>query len=395
MLVNSNHQLPEPDEQARAQSRELEQRIRDEITAGNGSIGFARFMEMALYAPGLGYYSSATEKFGAQGDFVTAPEISSLFAACLARQLAEVLGHVTDGTVLEVGGGSGVLAVQLLEQLEQLDALPEEYLLLEVSAHLRERQRQKIEARVPHLLDRVRWLEAWPEGGFRGVVIANELLDAMPVQCFRIQDAEIFERRVLTEESGFDWSVQKADAEFSEQVMKLMKLMPELPPGTYDSEFNPWLSPWIAGLADMMEQGVVLLVDYGYSRAEYYHPDRTQGTLICHYRHRVHDAPFFLPGLQDITASVDFTAVAEAAVEHDLQVAGYTHQAAFLFGNDLQGIYDSLDHEDVKQRAQLAQEIRQLTMPGEMGERFKVIALARDYDKPLRGFAWQDLRAQL
>jgi SAM-dependent MidA family methyltransferase len=224
------------------------------------------------------------------------------------------------------------------------------------------------------------------------VVIANEVLDAMPVQCFRIQGGEILERRVTNAEKGFDWSVQKADAELSDQVMKLM---PELPAGTYDSELNPWLSPWVAGLAEMLDQGVVLLVDYGYTRTEYYHPDRTQGTLICHYLHRVHDAPFFLPGLQDISASVDFTAVADTAVDHGLQVAGYTHQAAFLFGNDLQAIYDSLDHEDVKQRTQLAQEIRQLTLPGEMGERFKVIALTRDYDKPLRGFAWRDLRVHL
>ncbi|MDX1335593.1 MAG: class I SAM-dependent methyltransferase, partial [Gammaproteobacteria bacterium] len=304
-----------------------------------------------------------------------------------------VLSALPGGKVLEIGGGSGVLAAHLLLMLEQKQCLPEEYLLLELSASLQSRQRQTIERMAPHLLDRVRWLDALPDQGFRGVVIANEVIDAMPVQCFRIREGKVCERRVGLDDNGFTWLEEPADSDLVHQVKKLF---PEgLPSGAYDSEWNPWLSPWVAALSEMLEQGVVLLVDYGYARSEYYHPERTQGTLICHYRHRVHDAPFYLPGLQDITASVDFTAVAEAAVEHGLQVSGYTHQAAFLFGNDLQGEYEQLDTDDSKERAKLAHEIRQLTLPGEMGERFKVMALSKKYDQSLRGFAWQDLRAVL
>lgn len=393
MLVNSNNQLPEPDEAALAQSHELVKRIRDEIVNEQGSIGFQQFMQMALYEPGLGYYSSSSQKFGAQGDFVTAPELSSLFTACLSNQVIEVLDALSDGSILEIGGGSGVLAAHMLLMLEQKRCLPEEYLLLELSAPLQARQRETIERLAPHLLDRVRWIDSLPEQGFRGVVIANEVLDAMPVQCFRIQNEQVFDRHVGLDEKGFTWLEESADSDLERQVKKLF---PEgLPAGTYDSEWNPWLSPWIAALSEMLEQGVVLLVDYGYSRSEYYHPERVQGTLICHYRHRVHDAPFYLPGLQDITASVDFTSVAEAAVEHGLQVSGYTHQAAFLFGNDLQGEYERLDTDDSRERAKLAHEIRQLTLPGEMGERFKVMALSKQYDQSLRGFAWQDSRAVL
>ncbi len=393
MLVNSNNQLPEPDEAALAQSHELVQRIRDQILSQQGSIGFQQFMQMALYEPGLGYYGSTSQKFGAQGDFVTAPELSSLFVACLSNQVLEVLDALSGGSVLEIGGGSGVLAAHMLLMLEQKGCLPENYLLLELSASLRARQKETIDRLAPHLQDRVHWLESLPEPGFKGVVIANEVLDAMPVQCFRIQNDQVFDRRVGLDGEGFTWLAESADSALEHQVKKLF---PEgMPSGTYDSEWNSWLSPWIAAQAEMLEQGVVLLVDYGYARAEYYHPERVQGTLICHYRHRVHDAPFYLPGLQDITASVDFTAVAEAAVEHDLRVSGYTHQAAFLFGNDLQGEYERLDTDDSRERAKLAHEIRQLTLPGEMGERFKVIALSKKYDQSLRGFAWQDLRAVL
>ena len=392
MDVNLNTQLPAPDPFSLEQSEKLSRRIREEILAEGGSIGFQRYMELALYEPGLGYYSSAKEKFGASGDFVTAPELSVLFGRCLAVQVSEVLAQMKGGDVLEPGGGTGKLAATILADLEAIGHLPEHYYLIELSGFLRQRQQETLERYVPHLMDRVQWLDHWPDSGFKGVVLANEVLDAMPVQCFTLAEGEIFERRVTDTENSFAWQDTPSDEGLKEQVRDLM---PEPVTGIYHSEWNPWLRPWLAGLAQVLEQGVALFIDYGYERAEYYHAGRREGTLICHYRHHVHDDPFFLPGLQDITASVDFTLLAEAAVDHGLQVSGYTHQAAFLFGNGLQEVYEGLSLDSVQDRVRLAHEIRQLTLPGEMGERFRVMALSRDYDQPLRGFAWQDHRARL
>jgi SAM-dependent MidA family methyltransferase len=393
MDVNLNTPLPPPDPSALAQSEALSKRIREEIHEEGGTIGFQRYMERVLYEPGLGYYSSALEKFGAAGDFITAPEISPLFGRCMAVQVGEILAQIEGGDILELGGGTGKLAATILADLEASDHLPEHYYLIELSAFLRQRQEETLMSHVPHLMDRVQWLDRWPDSGFRGVVLANEVLDAMPVQCFTLSEGEVFERRVTTTESGFAWQDAPAAQSLSEQVRYLI---PEPVTGVYHSEWNPWLKPWLAGLAQMMELGVVLFVDYGYERAGYYHPGRREGTLICHYRHHVHDDPFFLPGLQDITASVDFTLLAEAAADHGLQVSGYTHQSAFLFGNGLQEIYEGLSDQDgLQDRVRLAHEIRQLTLPGEMGERFRVMALSNGYDLPLRGFSWQDHRARL
>jgi SAM-dependent MidA family methyltransferase len=392
MDVNLNTQLPAPDSFSLEQSEKLSRRIREEIVEEGGSIGFQRYMELALYEPGLGYYSSAKEKFGASGDFVTAPELSPLFGRCLAVQVGEVLAQMKEGAILEIGGGTGKLAAAVLAALEASGQLPDHYYLLELSGFLRQRQQETLEHLVPHLIDRVQWLDHWPGSGFRGVVLANEVLDAMPVQCFTLAEGEVFERRVTFTENRFAWLDEPADEVLKEQARYLV---PEPATGPYHSEWNPWLRPWLAGLAHVLEQGVALFIDYGYERAEYYHAGRREGTLICHYRHYVHDDPFFLPGLQDITASVDFTLLAEAAVDCGLQVSGYTHQAAFLFGNGLQEIYEDLSHDSVQDRVRLAHEIRQLTLPGEMGERFRVMALSRDYDHSLRGFAWQDHRARL
>jgi len=392
MDVNLNNNLPQPDPQALEQTEALSQLIREEIIQEGGSISFQRYMERALYEPGLGYYSSGLEKFGEAGDFVTAPEISPLFSRCVAAQASEVLSQIDQGDILEIGGGTGALAAQVLLELEARGQLPVRYYLLELSGFLRQRQRETLGRLAPQLVERVEWLERWPQSGFRGVILANEVLDAMPVQCFTVADQEIYERRVGVSDQGFCWINEPADPVLKEAVKQRI---PESLKDTYHSEWNPWLGPWLAGLAQILEQGVALFIDYGYERREYYHPDRRDGTLICHYRHRVHEDPFFLPGLQDITASVDFTHLAEAAVDHDLQVAGYTHQAAFLFGNGLQEIYERIAQDHIEDRVRLAQEIRQLTLPGEMGERFRIMALTADYDQPLRGFAWRDMRERL
>jgi SAM-dependent MidA family methyltransferase len=383
-------QLPAPDADAQAHSEKLIHLIAGEIANAGGRIGFERYMELALFAPGLGYYSAGARKFGAQGDFVTAPEISSLFSRALAHQIAEVLGNINNGNVLEVGGGSGVMAADMLAELERLDALPERYLLLELSADLQARQRETLSERVPHLLERVTWLTKLPAPGFRGVVVANELLDALPVCCFELTENGVRQRDVSFVGGRFQW----AEGEAETLPAHLSGIFAELPVG-YVSEINHAASAWVQSIAAMLEDGVVLLIDYGYAAAEYYHPQRNGGTLMCHYRHRAHDDPFVYPGLQDITAHVDFTAIAEAAVESGLTVPGYTSQACFLLGNGITELAEQFDELNQQQQIMQAQQIRTLTLPGEMGERFKVIALAQNYERPLQGFALQDLRHQL
>jgi SAM-dependent MidA family methyltransferase len=391
-------QLPVPDAEAQAHSEKLIALITNEIAAAGGRISFARYMELALFAPGLGYYSAGASKFGEQGDFVTAPEISPLFSRALAWQVAEVLSVIDDGEVLEVGGGTGIMAAEMLAELERLDALPARYAILELSADLQARQRQTISERVPHLLERVHWLTALPEPGFRGVVVANELLDALPVQCFCMTEDGLRERFVSFEAGRFQWVTAEADTLTSQLPPSLLEQLTALPVG-YQSELNLAANAWVEAIAEMLGAGVVLLIDYGFPRHEYYHPQRNRGTLMCHYRHRAHEDPFVYPGLQDITAHVDFTSIAEAAVSAGLDVRGYNTQGFFLLGCGLaelaQPFDDALGEQNERQQILQAQQIRTLTLPAEMGERFKVIALARDYENPLRGFTMQDLRHQL
>ncbi len=392
-LAEARSQLPAPDAIAQAHSEKLITVIVDEITTAGGQISFARYMELALFAPGLGYYSAGARKFGEQGDFVTAPEISPLFSRALAQQLAEVL-HTFGGTgeVLEVGGGSGVMAADMLTELETLDALPAQYLILELSADLQERQREMLAQRIPHLLERVCWLNKLPAPGFRGVVVANELLDALPVHCFVTREKGLQERCVSFAGGRFQW----ADNTSGELPIPghLAKIIAELPLG-YTSEINLAATGWVQSIASLLDAGVVLLIDYGYSAAGYYHPRRDGGTLMCHYRHRAHDDPFVYPGLQDITAHVDFTAIAEAALSAGLDVRGYNTQSFFLLGNGISELAHPVERLNEQQQILQAQQMRTLTLPAEMGERFKVIALARHYHQPLRGFAMQDLRHQL
>lgn len=382
--------LPQPDLEAQAHSEKLIALIRDEIAANGGHISFARYMELALFAPGLGYYAAGSRKFGQQGDFVTAPEISALFSRSLARQAAAVLAHLADGEILEVGGGSGVMAADILAELEAVDALPARYSILELSAELQQRQRDTLAARVPHLLSRVHWLTALPAAGFRGVVLANELLDALPVQCFCVEPDGVRERGVTWDGQRFQWqTVAPGSAALTEA---LTAVAAGLPAG-YCSEVNLAAGAWVSSIAALLERGVVLLIDYGFPRHEYYHPQRSTGTLMCHYRHRAHDDPFVYPGLQDITTHVDFTAIAEAAHAASLQVCGYNTQGLFLLANGITELAEQADNE--RQRIQRVQQLRTLTMPTEMGEQFKVMALCRDFQQPLQGFALQDLRHQL
>lgn len=350
-------------------------------------------MQMALYEPGLGYYSAGAEKLGEHGDFVTAPEVSPLFSASLANQCAAVLEELGGGDIMEFGGGSGVMAADMLNTLGETGALPGRYAILEVSGDLRERQRKRVASRAPDHVQRTTWLDSLPGPGFRGVVVANEVLDAMPVHCFRWGKTGIGERRVGIEEGLPAWRIANADPALHDFVEQIAESLGNPWDEGYDSEVNTALGHWLGALYRVIDTGVVLLIDYGYPRAEYYHPQRRMGTLICHYRHRAHEDPFFLPGLQDISANVDFSAVADAAVAAGFRIQGFTTQAQFLLGAGIAGFVERAG--DDLERLRYAQQIKQLTLPGEMGDRFHVMALSKGVAGCISGFSLRDFRKRL
>lgn len=382
-----------PDAAAAAHSRRLADLIRTEAADRGGLLPFDRFMELALYAPGLGYYVAGARKLGRLGDFVTAPELSPLFGRCVAKQCREVLAVSGGGDILEFGAGSGALAGEVLSALAAEGCLPGRYLILELSPDLRQRQQVLLAERAPDLLARVHWLDGLP-AGFKGCVLANEVLDAMPVHRFRIgadgRPLELFARPV-----GDGWEeigAEPVSPGLAEAVCVLQNGGLALDPG-YESEINLRLGPWIEALAGSLERGLVLLIDYGYPRSEYYLTDRRGGTLMCHYRHRAHTDPYLYPGLQDITAHVDFTAVAKEARMAGLQLAGYATQAHFLIGCGLDRLLaqaaQGADAMDLMLGA------KQLILPSAMGERFQVLGLEKGLDMGWAGFSFRDLRGRL
>ena len=383
--------LPAPSPEASAHSLTLVAAIASEIGAGGGWISFARFMEMALYQPGLGYYSAGARKFGAAGDFVTAPEMTAYFGRALARQVAQVMAAAAPH-VLEVGAGSGRLAADLLLELERLGALPESYDILDLSADLRERQQATLAATAPHLLARVRWLDRLPEV-YTGVVVANELLDAMPAHVVAWREDGIFERGVgLDDSGGFTWNERPASGALLAAAGEIGRQC-HLPPG-YESEISLAARAWAGEWGHRLQRGALLLIDYGFPRREFYHQQRGRGTLMCHYRHHSHPDPFYLPALQDVTVHVDFTAIIAAADVAGLDLLGYTSQGQFLLNC---GILDLLAAEpaDTTDYIRAAGAINKLLMPHEMGELFKVIAIGRGIDQPLCGFVSGDQSRRL
>jgi SAM-dependent MidA family methyltransferase len=373
-------------------------------------------MELALYAPGFGYYSAGSVKIGAGGDFVTAPEVSDLFSRCVARQCADVLAE-TGGEILELGAGTGRMAATILQSLAAFGVLPDRYAILEVSADLADRQRTRIQQLPAELRDRVVWLDRLPETPIRGVLLANEVLDALPFKRFVVSGGSVRELGVGLEGGSFVWREKPigspADASAPEHsapqhrapkhraadalVAAGNALIGELPfplPDGYISEICLRVEPWIASVGQCLEQGMLLLFDYGLPRAHYYHPQRTDGTLRCYFKQRAHDDPFTNIAVQDITAWVDFTRVGEAALNADLEVAGFVTQAAFLLGTGIEAL-TAEPTGNVADRTRLAGEARRLLLPGEMGESFKAMALCRSLQQPLRGFAHQDLRRSL
>lgn len=373
--------LPAPSEDALAHSRRLRDHLWERIAAAGGWISFAEFMATALYAPGLGYYAAGARKFGAAGDFVTAPEMTPLFGRALAAQATQVMA-ASAPAILEVGAGSGRLAADLLLALAARDTLPERYAILDLSADLRERQRQTLAASCPALLPRVEWLDRLPER-FAGLVLGNELLDAMPVHLLVWQGGEALEQGVRREGEGFAWANRPLPACLTAAAGALERDF--APRDGYLAEVGLAAQAWAAAWGGILESGTVLLVDYGFPRREFYHPQRGGGTLMCHYRHHAHGDPFWLPGLQDITAHVEFTAVAAAAHGAGLELQGYTSQGQFLLNC---GILDQLACLPATSADYIrgAGAVNKLILPHEMGELFKVIAFGRGDGPGLLGF---------
>ncbi len=411
--------LPQPSPEAQAHSNQLREFIRRDIALQGGWIPFSRFMELALYAPGLGYYTAGARKLGAAGDFVTAPEISPLFGRTLARQLADIMAQSVP-QVMELGAGSGKLAADVLGELERLDCLPERYDILDVSADLRARQQALLQERLPHLFNRVHWLGALPEK-ISGAVIANEVLDALPVHLVHwrstgtrpsptsgrgtggegahfsapplpptpLPEGErgqvLFERGVASDGTSVVWQERLLENPELLQIAQEISV-----PDDYLSEISLAVRGLIGSLCERLQQGVLLFIDYGFGAGEYYHPQRSSGTLMCHYRHHAHDDPFFLVGLQDITAHVDFTAVAESAIASGVHLLGYTTQAHFLINCGITDLLAENDPEKLRDYLPLSAQLQKLTSPAEMGELFKMIALGKGVNGMLRGFASGD-----
>ena len=385
--------FPCPTPRASDRSARLQALIRRELDEAGGTLSFARYMELCLYAPGLGYYRSDEPLFGPAGDFVTAPEISTRFGACLARPVSQLLAQLGVADLLEAGAGTGRMAADLLGALERDGAAPRSYQILEPSGELRARQAQTLtEAAVT---TPVEWLDDLPPNGFRGVVVANEVLDAMPAYRF-VQSGDTFqEARVERQGERFGWRLGPIESPGLETALAHQKATLEQPlDDGYVSELSLLAPGWIGELGLRLERGGLLLIDYGHARRERLHRDRRHGTLACHYRHRLHDDPFLLPGLQDLSTHVDFSAIAEAAVHRQLEVSGYTTQANFLLSAGLLESGADLDPA-TESYMRFAQEVRRLTLPGEMGELVKVMLLTRACTGPFVGFEGRDLRGRL
>ncbi len=380
MTFSADPILPPPSPEAVAHSRLVAARIAAVIADEGDWIPFSRYMELALYAPKLGYYAAGSRKFGAQGDFITAPEISPMFAKCLSLQARQVLRQ-TGGHILELGPGSGALAADLYGELKAQGAAPTKYLMLEVSPDLRDRQRKLISERFPQDFDRFTWLEQLPEK-IRGFVIANEVLDVVPFSLVHRTGGEILERGVIVSNAGFAWDDEPIpDGELKRRAAAVIPL------GDYDylTEIGLAAEALVRTIATRLEAGVALFIDYGFPDREYYHPQRSMGTLRCHYRHRFHGDPFFMPGLQDITAHVDFSAMARAAEQGDAELFGFTTQAYFLISCGLAVLVSEGDPNMTLSRLKATSAVHRLISPSEMGELFKVLAFGKGFEGPLIG----------
>ena len=386
--------LPTPTGPALQHSYAVQEMICMEITTAGGWIPFLRYMELAIYAPGMGYYCGGTAKFGNDGDFVTAPEISSLFGRTIARQVLQVFEVLGDdnSNILEFGAGSGKLALDLLLELENLGRLPKHYYILEISGELHKRQKELFEKSAPQFLSRIVWLENLPNK-FKGLILTNEVLDAMPVHLVIWRGDNLFERGVTWNGRAFEWSDRILKNE--ELVEVARKLSSQINSegnnfGDYISEISLSTRGFMRSLAGILQQGAIVMIDYGFGCNEYYHPQRNRGTLMCHYRHHAHDNPFYFPGLQDITSHVDFSAIADTATKSGLELLGYTSQAQFLINCGITEIISQTPAKNTSDYLPMVNQLQKLVSPAEMGELFKVIAFGKDIQQSLVGFASGD-----
>ncbi len=373
----------------------LSQHIQHLITQQAGQISFHDFMQAALYTPELGYYMNTKPKLGIAGDFITAPEISPLFGQCLAAQIRDILPHLTHPVIIEFGAGSGKLAATLLASLAELDCLPDAYYIVEVSGYFKALQHQYLRQTCPQWLPKIHWVTTLPEN-CEGVVIANEVLDAMPIHIWQLHAHQVYEYYIHYEQNTWQGRFHACvNPRLHQTVLAIAQSQPKLQHyvGGYTSEANLYIQPWLASIATCLTKGSVFIFDYGFPRYEYYHIERYQGTLMCHYRHHSHTNPLILLGLQDITAHVDFTAVAEAAINLGYDVSGFTTLAYFLLGSHIHELIQSTTTQAADWQAKQA--IMQLTSPSEMGELFKVIQLTKNLDLQLSGFTLKDMRYRL
>ena len=362
-----------------------------DLLTTRGEILFVEFMHHALYAPDFGYYTTSFPQLGISGDFVTAPLLTPLFGQTLALQCLAILSELDNPNLFEFGAGTGQLCIDILTHLDKLNCLPLNYFILEVSGHLRDYQQALINKQIPHLANRIHWLSQWPKQPFSGVILANEVLDAMPVHRFLRDETGIYDSVIALNEQGE--LIEGFKPCTNPQLIDYVQQYIPADSGPYQSEVNFFLDGWLAECSAMLQEGVMFIIDYGFPRAEYYHPERKLGTLMCHHRHKAHANPLIHVGEKDITAHVDFSHVAEAADRAGFDIAGYTNQASFLLAAGLPSLLDAIDNEH--ERIKAVQAVKQLIQPHEMGELFKVMALTKNFLGDLQGFSLQDKRGSL
>jgi len=396
-LQNAVFPLPAPNDEELALIQPLLNKVCEEIDRRNGKMDFATFMEMALYTPDLGYYSSNKAIFGEQGDFITAPELTPMFSRCLANQIKEVLSQIEGGgNILEFGAGAGTMACDILMELDTLNCLPHQYLISEVSHTLRQRQRSRIETYAPHLINRVTWIDELP-ASFTGVMIGNEILDAIPTHRVRLnQNGKHEELFVGHENSRLGWvGLPTENKQLQSEMDNIFAKFGDSMPDAYETEININSNEWLLKISKTLKEGLALFIDYGFTESEYFRPERSEGTLMCHYKHCAHSDPLTHLGLQDITAHVNFTAVAEVAFNNEMTIAGFTNQTYFLVGCGLEVLLNEIDINDTKQFITETQPVKMLILPDEMGELFKVIGLTKNFDHNLMGFHTKNLMERL
>jgi len=374
-LRSERQDLPTPDDASLNHSSIVLEELTKKINTNEGWINFADFMQFILYEPGLGYYSSGTRKLGAGGDFTTAPEISNFFGACLANCMIKILHGCPKQMILEIGAGSGQLAFDILTRLDNRGFVLDQYYILELSADLKERQQRLLSKLPNNLLKKVIWLDALPENFITGVILGNEVLDAMPCRRFRIHDEDVYEIGISCNDQRLIEQDKLADEGIKNLVHKIEKELNRKFANGFISEIRPDYKYWFNALSSSLVFGAILFIDYGCSRGEYYSADRSTGTLVCHYKNTAHYDPLFLPGLQDLSAWVDFSLVADVGLEHGFEINSYTSHRDFLMAAGILELVDQIS--DQNQRFKINHAVKQLLLPSEMGDTFKFMLLSK------------------